>query len=64
MSNKLSIAQRLKALKRVGDSFSVKTKAEREAVCRMAKALHDIEAIQFNITTRATETGFNVIAIP
>jgi hypothetical protein len=63
MSKQHSLAQRIKSLS-IGDSFTVKTKSEREAVCRMAKALRDIEAIGFNITTRANGSGFLVIAIP
>lgn len=63
MSKKLSLAQRIKRLQ-IGESFAVGTESERQAVCRMAKALRDIEAIDFNIITRANESGFLVVAIP
>ena len=63
MSKKLSIAQRIKSLK-AGESFTVKTKTERESVCRMAKALRDVGAIDFQIVTRADDNdGFIVAAI-
>jgi hypothetical protein len=63
MSKTFSMAQRLKRMK-AGDSFLVKTYVEREAYLRLAKSLRSIDAIPFNITTRATDGGFNVIAVP
>ena len=64
LGNGVSFSKKIMTLKQLGDSFTVKTEVERQAVCRMAKALRDIEAISFNITTRACDAGFNVIAIP
>jgi len=62
MSKDLNIAAKIKALK-IGQSFTVKTKSERENVCRIAKNLRDAGAIEFDIVTRENSGGYKVAAI-
>ena len=63
MSKQLSIAQKIRGLK-LGKSFTVKTKPEREAACRVAKSLRDAGVIEFEIVTKLQDDGcFKVAAI-
>ena len=63
MSNKFSLAQRIKGLK-PGQHFTVTGKSEREMACRIGKNLRDAGAIEFEIVTRLIKGDtFKVAAI-
>ena len=63
MSNKFSLAAKIKALK-PGQSFKVVGKSEREMACRIGKNLRDAGAIEFEIVTRCISGDeFKVAAI-